>query len=54
MLVLENFVGALKGKFTMKLWSFAVCDFIVRDNPFSTYARFSEKLIFLTSWYAHT
>ena len=24
-----------------------------RDQPFSTYAKFSEELTFLTSWYAH-
>ena len=25
----------------------------IRDHPFSTYAKFSEKPTFLTSWYAH-
>ena len=24
-----------------------------RDHPLSTYAKFSEKLIFITPWYAH-
>ena len=24
-----------------------------RDHPFSTWAKFSEKLTFLTTWYAH-
>ena len=26
---------------------------IVKDHPFSTYAKSSEKLTFLTPWYAH-
>ena len=26
---------------------------ILRGQPLSTYAKFSEKLIFLTHWYAH-
>ena len=25
----------------------------IGDHSFSTYAKFSEKLIFLTPWYAH-
>ena len=25
----------------------------IRDHPFSAYAKFSEKLTFLTTWYAH-
>ena len=28
-------------------------NFVTRGNPLSTYAKFSEKLTFLTLWYAH-
>ena len=29
------------------------CDSPIRGHPLSTYAKFSEKLTFLTPWYAH-
>ena len=38
---------------SVKLFSVILCGKVNRGHPLSTYAKFSEKLTFLTPWYAH-
>ena len=47
----ESFSGCIS--FSMRLNTFRPTSLLTRVHWFSTYAKFSEKLTFLTSWYAH-
>ena len=38
---------------TQNFCQIGLTTFVLQDNPFSTYAKYSKKLTFLTPWYMH-